>query len=148
MPERFQLKYMDEKNKLARPIMIHRVIYGAIERFIGILLENTNGNLPAWLNPVQVKILPMTDRNVSYSYKIKHELEKNHIRVELDSRAESMSRKVRDAQLEKVNYMLTIGDKEEQANTLAVRDRQGQVSFDVELDDFILQLRQEVSEKR
>ncbi len=148
MPERFEIDYIDKDNKKKRPIMVHRAIYGSLERFIGILLEHLKGNLPAWLNPVQVKILPMTDKNLKYSEKIKKELENSGFRVKLDDRVESMSKKVRDAQLEKVNYMITIGDKEEEKNSLAIRNRAGKVEFGVKLDDFVKDLQKEIFERR
>ena len=147
MPERFQLEYTDKDNKKKRPIMVHRAIYGSLERFIGILLEHLKGNLPVWLNPVQVKILPMTDRNLKTAKKIKKGLEDVGLRVELDDRVESMSKKVRDAQLEKVNYMITIGDKEEKAGTYAVRSRDGKVKFNVKPAAFIKDIKKEISER-
>lgn len=148
MPERFQLEYTDKDNKKKRPIMIHRAIYGSLERFIGILLEHLNGNLPAWLSPVQVKLLPMTDRNVKYARKVGEELRKQGFRVELDDRGETMSKKVRDAQLEKSSYMLTVGDKEEKNKTLAVRNRDGKVKFGVKLDSFVKALKKEIEQRR
>ena len=148
MPERFQLEYVDKDDKKKRPIMLHRAIYGSLERFIGILLEHLKGNLPSWLNPVQVKILPMADKNLKSSEKVRKELEEAGFRVKLDDRVESMSKKVRDAQLEKVNYMITIGDKEEKANTYAVRNRAGKVKFGVKPTDFIKDLQKEISERK
>ncbi len=148
LPERFDLSYRDEKGKDKRPMVIHRSSVGAIERTMAYILEKTQGNLPAWLSPVQVKVLSMTDRNVKFSRKIKEELEKYKIRVELDDRAETMSKKVRDAQVEKVNYMLTIGDKEEKSKTLAVRGRDGKVKFGVKLDAFIKNLKKEIDERK
>ena len=148
MPERFEIDYIDKDNKKKRPIMVHRAIYGSLERFIGILLEHLKGNLPAWLNPVQIKILPMTDKNLKYSEKVKKELENSGFRVKLDDRVESMSKKVRDAQLEKVNYMITIGDKEEEKNTLAIRNRAGKVKFGVKIDDFVKDLQKEISKRK
>jgi threonyl-tRNA synthetase len=148
MPERFQLEYVDKDDKKKRPIMLHRAIYGSLERFIGILLEHLKGNLPSWLNPVQVKILPMSDKNLKSSEKVRKELEEAGFRVKLDDRVESMSKKVRDAQLEKVNYMITIGDKEEKANTYAVRNRAGKVKFGVKPTDFIKDLQKEISERK
>jgi threonyl-tRNA synthetase len=148
MPERFQLEYTDKDNKKKRPIMLHRAIYGSLERFIGILLEHLKGHLPSWLNPVQVKILPMADKNLKSSEKVRKELEEAGFRVKLDDRVESMSKKVRDAQLEKVNYMITIGDKEEKAKTYAVRNRAGKVKFGVKPADFIKDLQKEIFDRR
>jgi len=147
MPERFDIVYTDKDNKKKRPVMLHRAIYGSLERFIGILIEHLNGNFPAWLSPVQVKILPMADKNVKASEKVKEKLKEEGIRVEVDDRVESMSKKVRDAQVEKVNYMITIGEKEEKTGTIAVRTRDGKVDFGVVLDDFISDLKKEIKER-
>ncbi len=148
MPERFELEYTNKNDKKQRPVMLHRVIFGSLERFIGILLEHLNGKLPLWLSPVQVKILTMNDKNIKFAEKVHQELLNNNIRVELDDRTESIGKKVRDAQLEKVNYMVTIGDKEQQKKTLAVRDRDGKVKFDVKLDSFIKDLLKEIETKK
>jgi len=148
LPEKYDLTYRDEDNKYKRPMIIHRSSVGAIERTISYILEKTQGNLPLWLSPVQVKILPMTDKNISYSKKVADDLRKESVRVEVDDRDESMGKKVRDAQVEKVNYMITIGDKEQKAKTLAVRGREGKVKFGVKLDDFVSKLNTEISEKK
>ena len=147
MPERFDIVYTDKDNKKKRPIMVHRAIYGSLERFIGILIEHLNGRFPAWLSPVQVKILPMTDKNMKASMKICEKFKEAGVRVEVDDRVESMSKKVRDAQIEKVNYMITIGEKEEKSGTIAVRTREGKVQFGAILDDFISNLKKEINER-
>ena len=144
LPERFDLTYMDKDGKTKRPMVIHRASIGAIERTIAYLLEKTQGNLPLWLSPVQVKVFSMTDKNIDYSKEIKEKLEINGIRVELDDSSESISKKVRDAQVEKVNYMITVGDKEEKSKTLAVRNREGKVKFGVKIDEFIENLKKEI----
>jgi len=148
MPERFNLEYTDEKNKKQRPVMVHRALYGSLERFIGIILEHTNGNLPLWISPVQVKVLPMADKNLKYAQQVEKKLKEAGIRVKLDDRVESMSKKVRDAQLEKTNYMLVIGDKEQKAKTIAVRNREGKVKFGVKLDIFIKSLKKDIKERK
>ena len=135
---------MDKDGKTKRPMVIHRASIGAIERTIAYLLEKTQGNLPLWLSPVQVKVFSMTDKNIDYSKEIKEKLEINGIRVELDDSSESISKKVRDAQVEKVNYMITVGDKEEKSKTLAVRNREGKVKFGVKIDEFIENLKKEI----
>ena len=147
-PERFNLTYASEKNSEERVVMIHAAIAGSLERFISILLEHTSGNLPLWLNPTQVKILTVTDRNNEFAEEVKKELEQNNIRVELDAKGETIGRKVREAQLEKVNYAVTLGDKEMEKKTLAVRTREGKVTFGVTIKDFIAQLTKEISEKK
>ena len=148
MPERFQLEYTDKDNEKKRPIMVHRAIYGSLERFIGILLEHLNGNLPLWLNPFQIKVLPMTDKQLKSAEKVTKELRESGFRVKLDDRSESMSKKVRDAQIEKVNYMITIGEKEEKAGTYAVRNRDGKVKFGVKPADFIKEINKEIKERK
>jgi len=147
LPERFELEYIDADGKAKRPIMLHRVIYGAIERFIGIMVEHLNGKLPLWLSPVQVKVLTITDEQLPYAQKVVEQLINSGLRVEFDSRAESMGKKVREATMEKVNYILTIGDKEVQKKTIAVRNRAGENKFDIKLDQFIADLKKEI-EKR
>ena len=147
LPERFDLEYTDKDGSAKRPITLHRVIYGAIERFIGIITEHLNGKFPLWLNPVQVKVLTITDDNLPFAKEVVGKLRESGLRVELDDRAESMGRKVRDAQVQKVNYVVTIGDKEVEKKCLAVRDRSGKTTFDVEIDGFVEKLRKEVEEK-
>jgi threonyl-tRNA synthetase len=147
LPERFDLEYTDKDGKYKRPITLHRVVYGAVERFIGIITEHLNGKFPLWLSPVQVKVVTITDLNVIFAKEVVDKLLCKGIRVELDDRAESMGKKVRDAQLEKVNYIVTIGDKEVEKKAVAVRDRKGDTKFDVNVDEFISRLQKEVMDK-
>ncbi len=147
MPERFDLEYADKEGKAKRPIMLHRVIYGSIERFIGVVTEHLNGHFPLWLSPVQVKVLTVTDRNIPFAAKIMDRLKDAGIRVELDDRTETIGKKVRDAQLEKVNYMVTIGDKEVEKKNLAVRSRDGKVVFGLAVEKFVVQLKGEIERK-
>lgn len=121
MPERFGLKYIDDKGEEQQPVMIHRVVFGAVERFIGILLEHTAGVLPIWLAPIQVIVLPISDKHNAYAHKIIEELKNNGIRTEIDERSESVGRKIRDAEMQKIPYMLIVGDKEIAAKKVAVR---------------------------
>ncbi len=123
LPERFELEYTGEDGEKHRPVMIHRVVFGSIERFIGILIEHFAGAFPAWLSPVQVKVLPISDRFYDKAEEIKNNLEKQGIRAEADSRSEKIGYKIREAQLEKVNYMLIIGEKEIESSTVSVRSR-------------------------
>ena len=128
MPERFDLTYIGEDGGRHRPVMIHRVAFGSMERFIGILIEHYAGAFPAWIAPVQVKILPITDRNIGYAKKLSDSLKELEIRVEVDERSEKIGYKIREAQMEKVPFMLVLGDKEEEAGLVAVRVRgQGDV---------------------
>ena len=123
MPERFDLNYIGEDGQRHRPVMIHRVAFGSMERFIGILIEHYAGAFPAWIAPVQVKILPITDRNVEYAKKLAAELKELDVRVEVDERSEKIGYKIREAQMEKVPFMLVLGDKEQEAGAVAVRVR-------------------------
>jgi threonyl-tRNA synthetase len=148
LPERFDLTYNDKDGGEKRPVILHRVVYGAIERFIGILTEHLSGKFPAWLNPTQVKIVTINDDALPFAKDIETKLNENNFRVELDGRAESLGKKIREAQMQKVNYILTIGDKEVEKRTLAVRDRIGQNKFDVSMDTFIAELKEEVVSKK
>lgn len=147
MPERFELEYIDTNNKAKRPVILHRVIYGSLERFMGILLEHTNANLPLWLSPVQVKIITVTDRNIAFAKEVMKKMQETGIRTELDDSAETIGKKVRNAQLEKANYIITIGDKECEKKCLAVRTRAGEVKFDLKIDKFIEDLTEEIKER-
>ncbi|HHZ02570.1 MAG TPA: threonine--tRNA ligase [Tissierellia bacterium] len=124
LPQRFQLEYVGSDGQKHRPIMIHRVAFGSIERFLGILIEQYAGAFPTWLAPVQVKILPISDKFLDYAERIKAELDALNIKAELDSRAEKIGYKIREAQMEKVPYMFIVGEKEEQNNNVSVRERQ------------------------
>jgi threonyl-tRNA synthetase len=123
MPEKFDMTYIGEDGEKHRPVMIHRVIYGSIERFIGILTEHFGGAFPTWLAPVQVRILPITERQHDYALEVKNELESSNIRVEIDSRSEKIGYKIREGQLQKIPYLLVIGEKETENSTVAVRHR-------------------------
>ena len=123
LPERFDLKYVGKDGNEHRPVVIHRAILGSSDRFISFLLEETKGNLPTWLAPVQVKILPIADAHIEYANQVKEELQKARIRVEVDDRQEKIGYKIREAQLQKIPYMLVVGDKEKKANAVGVRSR-------------------------
>jgi len=145
MPERFDLTYTDKDNKEKHPIMLHRVIYGSLERFIGILLEHANGHLPLWLSPIQTRVINFTDRNNNACEKLNKELKDLGFRTDLDLTSEPISGKVKQAEMEKIPYIITIGDREEKAGTLAVRYR-GKVSS-MSRQDFLEQIKKEVEEK-
>jgi threonyl-tRNA synthetase len=147
-PIRFNLKYTGADNASHTPIIIHRVILGSLERFMGILIEHYAGAFPVWLAPVQVKLLNFTDRNMDYTKKVQKKLEYVGLRVETDYENNTVEYKVRAAELEKVPYVLVVGDKEEKADTVAVRKRgEGKVKFGVKVDDFIKQIKQEIEDK-
>ncbi|MEK6908698.1 MAG: threonine--tRNA ligase [Nanoarchaeota archaeon] len=149
MPERFELEFTDKDNHQKRPIMLHRVIYGSLERFIGILLEHTNGALPLWLSPRQVRVISFTDRNDKATEKLAQELKEliPSIRIDTDTRSDTVQSKIRDAEMLKVNYTLVVGDKEEENDTLAIRPRGGKPQFNVNKDKFVKQLKEELSKR-
>jgi threonyl-tRNA synthetase len=122
MPERFGLTYTGADNAEHRPVMIHRALLGSFERFIGIMLEHYAGELPLWLAPVQAIVLPVSDRFNAYGTKVRDELRAAGARAELDDRSESVGRKIREAELRKVPYMLVVGDREERDATVSVRE--------------------------
>lgn len=136
-PERFDITYEDKTSKKQRPFVLHRVVYGSLERFIGVLIEHFAGALPLWLSPVQVLILTVSDKHKAFADKIKEQLEKENIRVRLDDRSESVSKKIRESQLLKIPAAITIGDKEVKSKTLAVRTLDGKVKLGIKLDKFI-----------
>ncbi|MBW2964417.1 threonine--tRNA ligase, partial [Candidatus Woesearchaeota archaeon] len=148
MPERFDLTYEGEDGKKHRPVMIHRVIYGSMERFFGVITEHFAGKFPLWLNPVQVRILTVADRHDEYAEMLRQKLFDAGIRVELDSRAESIPKKVREAQLQKINYILVVGDKEQENGTINVRTRDNVVHGEKNPADFITELLDEIKERR
>jgi len=137
LPERFDLSYIDRDNEKHRPIMIHRTIFGSLERFFGILIEHFAGKFPLWLSPVQVILLPINDELVSYADEIRILLEKENLRIDVDSRTESLNKKIRDAQLHNIPLILTIGKKEKESKTLSVRTLDGSVKYGITHDDFI-----------
>ena len=126
LPQRFEAEYVGADGEKHRPIMIHRVVFGSIERFIGILIEHYAGKFPVWLSPVQVKILPVSDKYLDYGEKVMAELKSRNVRVEMDGRNEKLGYKIREARLEKVPYMLIVGEKEQENNTVTVRRRDGE----------------------
>jgi threonyl-tRNA synthetase len=141
LPQRFEMEYVGADGQKHRPIMIHRTAFGSIERFFGILIEQYAGAFPTWLAPVQVKILPISDKFMDYAKKVESELNALDIRVELDSRAEKIGYKIREAQMERIPYMFVVGEKEAENNTVSVRERQqgdiGSMSVD-EISSIIL----------
>jgi threonyl-tRNA synthetase len=147
MPERFDLSYIDSNSEKLRPVMVHRVIFGSIERFIAILVEHFAGAFPTWITPVQVKILPITDKHHNYCLKLKEIFESHEIRVEVDSRNEKIGYKIREAQLEKIPYMLVAGDKEVEEGKVSVRDRKEGDLGAMDYEHFINIIQQEIKDK-
>ena len=147
MPQRFNLEYVGEDGQKHRPIMIHRAIFGSIERFIGILIEHYAGNFPVWLAPMQVKILPITDRVAAYAKKIEEELKSANVRCSVDLRNEKVGYKIREAQLEKVPYMIVVGDKEVEDGSVAVRSRKDGDVGTMSLSEFKNKVVDEIEKK-
>jgi threonyl-tRNA synthetase len=143
LPELFDLSYIGQDDQKHRPIMIHRVVYGSLERFLGILIEHYAGKFPAWLAPVQVKILTISDKHHAPARELFDRLTASGLRAELDLRSEKIGYKIRQAQMEKVVYMAVLGDKECAENTLSIRGRDGK-SETLKTDDFIRKLQEEI----
>ncbi len=150
MPEKFDLHYVDEKGQQQRPVIIHNVVYGSLERFMGILIEHYQGRFPLWLSPVQARVMSFTDRNEKYAKQVEKELANAGLRIDSDFVSETVDYKVRKAQQDKVPYTIVIGDKEEKAKTLAVRKwgKDEKAKFGVKLSDFVAQARDEIEGKR
>ena len=144
LPERFELEYVGEDGAKHRPVMIHRVVLGSIERFIGVITEHFGGAFPTWLAPVQVKVMPITDRSRDYAQSVADELAGRGIRVETDFRNEKIGYKIREAQSRKIPYMLVIGDKEAENGTVSVRTRSGGDKGAVSLDKFAADITEEI----
>lgn len=148
LPERFELSYIGKDGEKHRPVMIHRVAFGSIERFIGILIEHYAGKFPLWIAPVQVKILPISDKFMDYAKQIEKAMYDAKIRVELDDRAEKIGYKIREAQLEKVPYMIIVGEKELNEGNISVRSRDlGDLGFK-NTDDFLKELSEEIISRK
>ncbi|WP_394981158.1 threonine--tRNA ligase [Candidatus Allofournierella excrementavium] len=147
LPDRFELEYTGEDGQKHRPVMIHRVVFGSIERFIGILIEHFAGAFPTWLAPVQAMIIPITDRQHEYAKELEKKLAAAGIRVESDLRSEKMGYKIREAQLKKIPYMLVVGDKEMEDGTVAVRARKEEKGGTMTVDAFLAAIRAEIDSK-
>ncbi len=147
LPERFELEYIGEDGKAHRPVVIHRAILGSSDRFISFLLEETKGNLPVWLAPVQVKILPISDKQHEYTRKIEQKMHEKGLRVKLDSRNEKIGYKIREAQLEKIPYMIIAGQKETEENLVSVRSRKDGDIGTMKIEEFIEKIISEKDQK-
>ena len=147
LPQRFELEYVGADGEKHRPIMIHRVVFGSIERFIGILIEHFAGAFPTWLAPVQVKVLPISDKYMDYAQNVLNKLTEAGIRAEVDTRAEKIGYKIREAQTAKIPYMLVVGQKEEEENTVSVRSRAAGDEGARRLDTFIADILKEIETK-
>jgi len=147
MPERFDLNYTGSDNVEHKPVMIHRVIYGSLERFIGILIEHYAGAFPTWIAPVQTIVLPISEKHVKYAQKIKKQFEDFGIRTEVDGRSQKISYKIREAQLKKIPYMLIVGSREMEANSIAVRIRSGKDLGSMKTHEFIERISEEIKNR-
>lgn len=144
LPQRFELEYIGEDGKAHRPVVIHRAILGTLDRFMAFLIEETKGAFPTWLAPVQVKVLPISDKHLEYANKVKEALQDKEVRVEVDDRAEKIGYKIREAQLQKVPYMLVVGDKEQEAGKVGVRNRKDGDVGAMKLEDFVEKIDEEI----
>jgi len=147
LPKRFGLEYVHEDGKRHQPLMVHRALYGSIERFFGTLIEHYAGAFPVWLAPVQAVVMPITDRQQEYAQKVHAQLEAAGLRVHLDDRKEKVNLKIREAQLQKVPYMLVVGDREAEAGTVSVRHRKHADLGAKPLDQFIAEIRTMIDTK-
>ncbi|ABP66561.1 threonyl-tRNA synthetase [Caldicellulosiruptor saccharolyticus DSM 8903] len=147
MPERFDLYYIGEDGAKHRPVMLHRVVFGSIERFIAILTEHFAGAFPVWLAPIQIRVIPVSDNFNDYAAKISQTLKENGFRVEEDFRSETVGYKIRDAQLQKIPYMVIVGEKERRENTIAVRDRKKGDLGSFTIDKFVSMVKEKVEKK-
>ncbi len=147
LPQRFELEYQGADGEKHRPIMIHRVAFGSIERFIGILIEHFAGAFPTWLAPVQVKVLPISDKFIEYGDKVRQRLDEAGIRVELDTRSEKIGYKIREAQMQKIPYMLIVGQKEQEESKVSVRSRFAGDEGQKSMDEFIAGVKEEVASR-
>ena len=145
MPEKFDLTYVGEDGEKHRPIMLHRVVYGSIERFIGILIENYAGAFPVWFAPVQARILPITDKHADYAYELKKKMFDLGLRVEVDARSEKIGYKIRESQVMKTPYTLVVGDQEVENGTAAVRKYGEKDSETMKVDDFIKYVQEKIA---
>jgi threonyl-tRNA synthetase len=148
MPERFNLSYVDKDNQKKRPLMIHRTVYGSIERFLGILIEHFAGKFPLWIAPIQLGLLAINDELVPYANEIRQVFESAGLRTEVDGRAESLNKKIRDAQLQQIPLILTVGGKEKQSGTVSVRTLDGKVKYGITQQDFLSAVLSHVAQRK
>ena len=147
LPERFNLEYIDANQQKQRPIMIHRAPFGSMERFVAVLLEHTAGNFPLWLTPEQVIILPISEKYLDYAYQLKQELEEHNIRVQIDERNEKTGKKIRDAEIMKIPYMIIVGEKEAAETTISVREHKAGDKGTMNLNDFVAMVNEKIKEE-
>tara|TARA_Y100001970_G_scaffold68675_3_gene87497 strand:+ start:9370 stop:11124 length:1755 start_codon:yes stop_codon:yes gene_type:complete len=144
LPERFDLEYVEEDGSRQKPVVIHRAMLGSLERFLGVLIEHLSGNFPTWLSPIQVIIIPITDKHLDYSYNVYKKFKSQNIRIEIDESNERMNAKIRNAQLRKIPYMFIIGDNEMSSNTVSVRTRNGEETSSISTEDILDKVNSEI----
>jgi threonyl-tRNA synthetase len=144
LPERFGLEYVDERGERKRPVMIHRALYGSLERFMGVIVEHFAGAFPTWLAPVQAVLIPIADRHVDYARTVEQRLREAGVRVEVDASDNTMGAKIRNHQLHKVPYMLVVGDAEAESDSVSVRPRSGEEQRGVKVADFVESITTEI----
>ena len=147
IPQSMKLEYADSDGSKKRPVMVHRGIFGSLERFIGILLEHTQGNLPVWLSPIQAIILPVSDKFGDFAQKTAEKIRSNGIRTELDKRNETLQAKIRDALLQKISYILVVGEKEQKSGKVSVRERDQEGLRQMTTDELIAKIREDIEKK-
>jgi threonyl-tRNA synthetase len=147
MPTRFHLEYVNQSGEKENVAVIHRAPLGSHERFIGFLIEHFGGAFPTWLSPNQVTILPITDRNIGYAQTLSDSLKAHSVRVTIDDRSETLSAKIRDAQIQKTPYMIIVGDRDEQAQKISIRSRSKGDLGSMELENFVKQITEEINGK-
>jgi threonyl-tRNA synthetase len=147
LPERFDLEYIDANQQKRRPIMIHRAPFGSMERFVAVLLEHSAGNFPLWLTPEQVIILPISEKYLDYAHHVKNVMEENNIRTIIDERNEKTGKKIRDAEMLKIPYMIIVGEKEETENTISVRQHKAGDLGTMNLNDFASKINEKIIEE-
>ncbi|MCX6721027.1 MAG: threonine--tRNA ligase [Candidatus Staskawiczbacteria bacterium] len=148
IPKKFNLKYIDADGKTKTPVVIHRVIYGSLERFMGILTEHLAGAFPVWLSPIQAVVIPISEKHFDYAKKIEKELRGNNIRVEMKNENETLGKKIREAEMQKIPYLLVVGDKEIEAGAVSVRERGKGDLGQMPTDKFLEKIREEITEKK
>ncbi|OGI16544.1 MAG: threonine--tRNA ligase [Candidatus Moranbacteria bacterium RIFCSPHIGHO2_02_FULL_40_12b] len=147
LPERFKLAYIDKNGKKKTPVMIHAAIFGAFERFIGILLEHYGGKLPLWLSPIHVAVIPVSEKFNKYAEKVNSLLLKNNVRSEVNNKSETLGKRISEAEKQKIPYMVVVGEKEEKSETVATRERNNKKQVVMKLDEFVEKIKKEISEK-
>lgn len=148
LPEKFDINYIDNKGKKQRAIMLHRALLGAIERFIGVLIEHYGGAFPLWLSPIQISVVPISEKHLKYAQEISEKLKQENFRIEIQKENDTVSKKIRNAEVQKIPYIIVVGDKEKQAKTIRIRDRKKGDIGEAKLNAFIKKLKQEIEKKK